>query len=313
MPGPGAVLSVILADLDVSTLSPEADFSPWRGFAYPAHARSIAAREFSWLAVAALREGAPAGLALAKLDGARAELLSVFVAPELRRQGVGAGLLSRLADAQRRTAGVEKLSASYSSRIACFEAVEKMLPRAGLGAPFDKVFFGIGDMYNMPPWAAGAGERRNADWRCLSLAGARAAGLDPLALADKAGGPPQLDPRYRESELDWETSHMVFSGGACKGWFVAHRFAERPDTLYYSRFWVDPEFGRKHRVAAVLLFRAVLNTQRAILDKAGTPRYAAFDTPLEYASWLRSLGKHLVPYLSETWMQRGIDCDLSSR
>lgn len=305
---------MILAELEASTLSSSGDdFSPWAGLAYPAHARAVAAGEFPWLAVCARSRGEPAGLALARLHEGRAELLSVFVAPELRRRGLGAGLLSRLADELARRPGLEGLSVVYSSRISNFEAVERLLPRAGLGTPFARVFYGLGDITKMPAWAEGSGERENGAWRLLSFQKARSLGLEPLENAERAGGPKHLSVRFRESELDWEASHMVFEGDAAKGWFSTHRLPEKPDTLYFTKFWVEPAFAKRHRIAAVLLMTASLNALRTLYRRDGTPRYGAFDTPLEYPEWLRSLGKHLVPHLEETWTHRGLEYALSAR
>jgi len=296
-------------------LGPGTDFSPWAGFTYPSFAQGVARKEFSWLAAAALGLGGePEGLALARLEPAerKAELLSVYVLPGRRRQGLGAALLRRLIEELSRRPGLERLSVNYGSRISGLEAVEKTIVRAGCGTPFTRIFFGQSRIANIPRWAKGAGESAAADWRVISWTKARAEGLDPIERGSRAGAPAHLSVRFRENEIDWSTSQMLFSGGEAKGWFATHRFAEKPDTLYYTKFWVDPAFAARHRAAAVLLLRAAMNAHYEMFLKEGAPSCAEFDVPLEYPEWLRSLNKHLVPCLDKTWTLRGLEVPLAS-
>ncbi len=297
-------------DSEISILNAEADFAPWAGLTYPSYAEGAAKKEFPWLAAAARTLGGePQGLALAGLIAAehRAELLSVYVAPEYRRQGLGAALLRRLREELSRAPDLERLSLNYGSRITGLEAAEKTIIKAGYGTPFTRIFFGQSRIANIPRWAKGAGESSTADWRVISWAKARVEGLDPIERGSRAGGPAHLGVRFRQSELDWETSQMLFAGDEAKGWFATHRFAEKPDTLYYTKFWVEPDFASRHRAAAVLLLRAAMNAHYQMFLKKGSPSCAEFDVPLEYPEWLRSLNKHLVPCLDRTWTLRGLE------
>jgi GNAT superfamily N-acetyltransferase len=308
--------AMILDELAISTLAPGADFAPWTGFAYPMHARAVATGEFPWLATAARgSDGVPAGLALARLDAdaKAAELLSVYVAPERRRRGLGSALLSRLADELAGRTSLERLSVRYSSRIAGFPAVEKTLARAGLGEPFDRIFMAHAHIGDMPPWAKGAADRATRSWRLLSWEKARAEGIDPFERGDRAGAPAHLAVRFRESEIDWPSSQILLSGGDAKGWLVTHRLAEKPDTLYYTKFWADPEFAAKHRIAGMLLLRAAIYAQSCAFARDGAPRYSDFDISLDYGVLLRSFNKHLLPYLRETWTHRGLEYALAAR
>ena len=308
-------MTVALSELgEFSTLAPGVDFAPWEGLTYPAYAKSVADGEFPWLA-AAVRgvNGEPLGLALARLDAPerKADLLSVYVAPPHRWRGLGVALLCRLREDIARRTGLERLSVNYGSRISGLEALEKTIVRAGYGTPFTRIFFGQSRIANIPRWAKGAGGSAAADWRVISWAKARSEGIDPIERGSCAGGPAHLSVRFRESEIDWSTSQMLFSGGEAKGWFVTHRFAEKPDTLYYTKFWVEPGFAARHRAAAVLLLRAAMNAHYEMFLKDGAPSCAEFDVPLEYPDWLRSLNKHLVPCLDKTWTLRGLEVPLA--
>ena len=88
------------------------------------------------LAVGTLQNEAPAGLALlvTSPNTGEAELLSIFVAPRLRRNGIALELMQRTL-AYCKTQNIQKISASYMSGQDSTQTLENIFNKTGWTAP----------------------------------------------------------------------------------------------------------------------------------------------------------------------------------
>ncbi len=78
----------------------------------------------------------PVGLALAKIcpDGQSAEVLSIFVQPNCRQQGVGAALLQRLV-AELSLRGAKSVHLVYTTGQSTTPALERLLQKGNWTSP----------------------------------------------------------------------------------------------------------------------------------------------------------------------------------
>lgn len=280
---------------------------------YPRYARRIEDDDCTlrgWMLVGP--DGERVALALLEAMGpARARLLSVTVAAAHRRHGLATALLRhvRQAEAPRGT----KLEARYLSRIAAFDAVQRLLPAAGWGQPTARILYGRGDVSRadvlkfLGPDCATAGH----GWQVLTWDQAERELGDVFALARATAAPAHLLPDYRLERVFKPNSLFLLDNGGpnpvLQGWLVTHDFEELDRTLYYSKFWVDHGFSTIHPLITSTLLRLAIRHQQRLWREGAAPRFAEFDVPLEYSRWTRAVWRHLAPHLDSTWGLWGVD------
>lgn len=121
---------------------PPADWEAFAPFTFPHYRRRAPgpAAAGGALALGARAYGRPVGLALAGWTGpAEAELLSVYVQPSWRRQGLGTALLEAIEEAAR-AAGAGSLSCVYTLPGAGAKTLAGLLRRRGWGEPRPRMY-----------------------------------------------------------------------------------------------------------------------------------------------------------------------------
>jgi GNAT superfamily N-acetyltransferase len=225
---------------------------PFAAMTYPHHVPDLLSASATGPIVAvAATDDAPAGLALAKLDGPEAALLSVLVRADLRRTGVGAALLGAIEDRVREL-GATELVGVYPLGKDATPAVEALLARCGWGPAVPRMgLFTFGP--TVPPGLLNLAWVRESPlpagfavvpWGALSEAEQRGVG----ALVKSDGLPAFADPFRTADEIDPRYSLALTLAGRVVGWLIVHRVtptAVRVAILYADPRVVPPGLGRQ--------------------------------------------------------------------
>ncbi len=252
-------------------------------------------------------EAAPLGLVLAELPlgpGAGAdqsdttpELLSVFVRPESRNQGIATALLERL-EGHLRERDYPTVKAVYMGERPGSAALARVLAKRGWSAPVVRTvtlrftpqgarktpWFGrvrLSDEYRIFPWADLTPPERE-ELRRSQLA-------SPWI-------PPGLEPwRHDQHSFDPVSSVGLRYRGAVVGWVINHRVS--PNTVRFTCSYMRKDLGRRGRILP--LYTASLER----LDEAGCTD-CLFVTPVEFPTMVSFVRDRCAPWegtLTETY------------
>ena len=177
------------------------------------------------LAIGTLQNEAPAGLALLVTNpsAAEAELLSIFVSPRLRRNGIALELMQRTL-AYCKTQNIQKISASYMSGQDSTQTLENIFNKTGWTAPQTRMLvvrcsldsiksapwlnrYALPKGYEVLPWAQVTTAEREA---------LRVSNLEKPWIA------PDLVPFDFEENYEPVTSVALRVNGAIVGWCLTH-------------------------------------------------------------------------------------------
>lgn len=247
-------------------------------------------------AYGALEDEEPAGLLLASRDGQRAEILSLFTRPDLRRRGVAAAVL---AAAEKRLAaeGVRRLEASLERGRPSRDAAEELLVKAGYG-PFART--------SLMVRFRGGEKVRQADWlRRLTVPAAFEVfpwvELKPEERAAIIARqerelwiPDDLYPFRGEEWLEPGNSLGLRYNGEVVAWQVNHR--PLPDMLRYTYTFARADLQR-YGLAVALLAESVRRHLDGPLAKEAT--YATFKVPARFEGMSRFAQKHWAGFADE--------------
>lgn len=261
-------------------------------------------RRIQPVAVVARAGGEPVGLALGELpvdSGPAPELLSLFVAAEARRTGIGSALVAAFEQEVARR-GFGELAAVYTAGKPSIAAVERIFARRGWEEPRPRTLSvrfppeaalasdlfserrmrALGAGLELVPWVElGAEERaeirrshERAPWITPALAPWRfeAAGFDPVS---------SIGARYRGEVVGWVINHVV-----------------DPRTVRFTCSFMRKDISRRGRI--VPLYRASLER----LAAAGVPR-ATFITPVVYPNMIRFIRRWIEPIAEFVGETRG--------
>lgn len=238
------------------------------------------------ITVAASDQGQLVGLALAEVrpDGTEARVLSLFVTPEHRGQGVGTGLLTHLERALR-VRGCNALELVYRADWPSRPAIERLLQQQGWSTPESRLIQCKGTLERAVhlPWLD---KYRLPDaftifsWSELTAA-------ERQAIAERADYPPLLSPFQREDRQESLNSLGLRYQGRVVGWSITHRID--PDTIEYSALYVQPEFQNLGRAIPVL----AASIKRQI---AAGIRHFIFQIQVENKGMVRFMERYLRPY-----------------
>ncbi|HUR53373.1 MAG TPA: GNAT family N-acetyltransferase [Gemmataceae bacterium] len=235
-------------------IADEAAARPFAAMTYPYYAPDLlaASADGPVVAVGATDDDRrPCGLALAKVTGTDAALLSVLVQPDRRRAGLGTELV-RAVEERVRERGAAELSGIYPLGKDATPAVERVLTKCGWGEAVPRMgLFTFGPVippgflelswvvesplpegFAVAPW----GELTDAQRKGISEF-VKADGLP--AFADPFACPDEIDPRY---------SLVLTLAGRIVGWLIVHRVsptAVRVAVLYADPRAVPPGLGRQ--------------------------------------------------------------------
>jgi GNAT superfamily N-acetyltransferase len=257
---------------------------------YPAHRPLLSfAPDVAPIAICALEDGAPVGLALASLGPAASEakLVSLFVAEAWRQRGLGTALLRHLelACAAR---GVEKLSGTYMSGQPATPAVERILATTGWTPPKARMLvarcsldsikgarwlnhFRIPDGYELLRWvevsAAERDEIRASDARNPWIAG-------------------DLKPFDHERGIEPVTSLALRVDGKVLGWCLNHLV---DDMLRFTCSYGRYDLRRRGRL--MLLWSEAVRRMPSIGATIGI-----WTMPVWHEDMVNFARKHVQPY-----------------
>lgn len=233
-----------------------------------------------------LRQGdRPVALALA----GGPELLSLFVEPDCRRQGLAGRLLAAI-EAAARARGHGQLHGSYATRRDTTAQLEHLLARHGWQAPVTE----------MLAFRSGPAQVADAPWMKPLKLGPRDRIVDLVdvsleALVSEPWIPADLRPWAQEPGWDPRTSVALLRDDAVVGWLVTHRLD--PRTLRYTCSYVRPDLQKRGRV--LLLYQEVVARSR-VLDLP----VAIWTVPVRHEG-MRAFGERwMAPYADATWEHR---------
>lgn len=234
--------------------------------------------------VSASAGGEMVAMAIAELLPDRsADLLSLFVQPAYRNQGIGTRLVYQL---QQELAECDRISVQYQATQIAQIALEPMLQKLGWQPPQPTLLLAktTTAAIAQAPWLTRyplPAALTMFPW--LELTEADRAELQQLDI------PPALSPLADADRLEPLNSLGLREGDRLIGWIVTHRVA--PDTIRYSTLFVRPAFRAKGR--GILLLAAAIERQIASAIAQGT-----FAIAPEDAAMLRFVRRHLQPYLT---------------
>lgn len=245
------------------------------------------------LVVGASAGGHPVGMALAKrrAGDVAAELLSVFVAPDWRGQGIAAGLLHRI-EAECAREKVPALTAKYMGGLAASPVIEHILAKGGWSQPRKRttvLTFPLDRVREQPGFESKARTPRGFEilpW--TRLAAAERVEIR-VSNARQAWIEPDLVPFDHEADLDTDASVALRSGGAVLGWCIGHRTA---DTLRVSCAFMREDARRAGGMLA-LVREAIERAARAGCEKGMV-------TAPVWHEWLREFAQHWIAPLATT-------------
>lgn len=256
----------------------------------------------------------PAALSLTELQPElrTAEIVSFWVRPDLRRQGVGQRLLretERALDGQADQLGGIIRSGWHSASV-----MERLLVRGGWTEPqarritcrldLDK-YLAVRDaeaLQTLPD------DIRIIDWRQTSdeqRARVRARQDDAIA-AGSRWYPEELTPFQLEGQFQHGPSKAMLQGDDIVGWFTCHVLSQ--DTLQYTALFIDPALRKLY--LAMELAKATFNDHLANYQRTrpGGLRYANFMTDARNAAtvqWIDAWLRRYEPRLTELrWSEK---------
>ena len=269
-------------------------------------------RRIQPVAMVASVAGRPLGLALGELplEGEEpAELLSLFVRPELRGQGIGTALVGGLEEELDRR-GAKRVSAVWTRGKPSIAALEQVLWKRGWSAPVPRTV-----SVRFPP-AAALGSELFSERRMKAL-GARLEIFpwSAIGAAERAAiratheAEPWITPalapwRFEGAAFDPVSSVGARYRGEVVGWVLNHAVA--PGTVRFTCSFMRKDISRRGRI--IPLFRASLER----LVEAGVAR-ATFVTPVVYPNMIRFIQRWIAPISEFVGETRGSTKRLGER
>lgn len=288
--------------LELLRLEPDAD-PGWREMTFPAyrhlldlepsvrHPEQGDPHRIQPVAVGLKLDARPVGLGLAEisLDGTgRAELLSIFVAPDLRSRGLGRALVSAC-EQLLAAMGARELQAVWTAGKASSEAVERILARLGWTPPVIRtvtVRFQPARMLTLPILSDRYLQALDRGFSIDSWESVSPEELGALRASNETAPwvTPGLEPwSYRGGQdFDPATSVVARKQGRIVGWVLNQPIDAR--RLRFAVSFLERRWSRRG---------GILPLYRESLERAVRAGYelCLFVTPARYPSMIRFIGK----------------------
>lgn len=247
----------------------------------------------------------PAGLAIADLPTAErpsAELLSLYVAPEFRGQGLATELLAGL-EGDLTKIGVRKIDGSYMTGRPTLAALERVLAKRGFTPPslrtlvvrFTPEEASHTDWYRrakLPP------DSSIFPWTELTAAERQAL---QRSQAERRWIHPDLEPWRFDAHFDELSSVGLRKGGEVVGWVINHRIA--PDMVRFTISFVRTDLARRGGIFP--LYVASLERLRS------TGATCTFVTAAQFERMNRFVLRRCAPFVRFCGETRGVSKELA--
>ena len=241
----------------------------------------------------------PTGLALGRIPGpGAAELLSLFVAPAFRGQGLGLALLEHLEEAliarQCRVASGVFMDGTPAAR-----ALERILAAAGWEPPVARMLIGRAQFPGLvlPTWVDRLAARPPAGAELFGWADLSAVERARLEGPDLRQYPAFLSPFAEADRMEPMNSvGLRLDDGAIAGWMITHRLDR--ETIRYSKLFVREDL-QGTGAGAVLLAEAIRR------QAASSVPGVSFGVMADNDPMLRLVRRWLSPIMSEVRFTHG--------
>ena len=247
------------------------------------------------LGVAAFYEKTMVGLVIGECiaNTTKAEIISLFVEPNYRNQGIGSNLIQYLEKGLIKVGYKEVLVNYKASKITATD-FEPLLVNCGWKKPQTTMILGMGTPETIiakAPWLNHLSKYQLPSdleiflWKDLNPEERE----EILKRQNQQPWYPEiLSPFHPDSRLESINSLGLRYRGEVVGWMINHRVAE--DTIRYSILFVAKEFQRSGK--AMLLLAESIRLQL----ESSVP-FGKFAVQIENQSMLRIVRRHLTPYL----------------
>ena len=216
-------------------------------FTFPSYQSYLTLSPPSLQILGAWALGQPAGLLIAEAmpQKGSAQVLSVCVAAEHRREGIASALMQSL-ESDMAAAGIGRLHATFASGRASTPGVTGLLAREGWSEPTRKHWIcTAGLRFRTAPWVDHY--KLSPEFEVLPWVELPEEDREKLRAAEWV--PYDLSPFRNEVHLDPLCSIALRYHGEPVGWVLAQQRGE--DTLVYASSYVRPNLrGRGHLIAA---------------------------------------------------------------
>lgn len=240
------------------------------------------------------------GLALAEIrpDGRSAEVLSIFVQPTHRQQGVGTALLARLA-AELSLRGCFDAHLVYTTGQPTTPALERLLQKGNWTPPQPRMLVcrSTTEIIANAPWM----QRKTLPaayqifpWQDITTA-------ECLAIQQTQASSPwiprDLYPFQPEANLEPLNSLGLRYQGQVVGWMITHRLT--PDTIRYSYGFIRQDLQKMGRLISL-----IANAVQLQIDAETIPN-GIFVVSCDRTPMIQFVRKHMAPYLTAIEETRG--------
>lgn len=243
------------------------------------------------VAIAASDSNQPIGLALAKVvPGARScEVLSIFVKPNYRQQGIGTALLQRL-ETELYQYHCDRAELVYVTGNSTTPSLERLLQKCHWSDPKPRMLVGktTTDTIANAPWM----KRTNLPIAYRLFPWQEITPAERTALEQQQQTnpwiPSQLMPFQHEQNLEPLNSLGLRYQGEVVGWIITHRLD--PDTIRYTSGFVRPDLQRAGRYISLLANAIQLQIDAKIPNGIWT-------VPFVYPAMVSFVRQRMTPYL----------------
>lgn len=239
------------------------------------------------LGVSASVSGTMVGFVIAELlPDSAAEILSLFVLPDYRQQGIGTKLVGYL-ERELAQQGCSQVTVAYQATALTATALEPLLQKFNWQPPQATFLLGktTTEKIAAAPWLTRyplPAAFTVFPWHELTAAEAE-------SWQQRQDYPPSLNPFTNDPRLEPLNSLGLRYRGEVIGWMLTHRVA--PDTIRYSNLYVSEKFQKLGRAISLL----AESIQRQI---ASSIPYCTFSVSQENTQMLKFVDRHLQPYLT---------------
>lgn len=259
---------------------------------FHSHLDALASRLPKLILVGVQLQSQPVGFvsALCSSNQTRASILSLFVEPTHRQQGLGKQLLAQMQQVLSNL-GYQQVDLTYRSDIVT-PALEHILKQHNWlpSRPYSLVCSAQVQDFKKAPWMYR--HPLLASFTLFPWLELTPQQRQEIQAQQQAGlrYPPELDPFREEDKIEPITSLGLRYQGQVVGWMITHRIA--PDTIRYSSLFVNQDLPKIR--CAIPLLAAALKRQ---IENPELPTLTfvvmAYNTPM-----IRFLHRHLAPYLT---------------